>query len=396
MAKEFVSAITDEAMERICYNGGGWELTPFQFAVSEKDVLEGVPSIIDGTGRITDVAYEKLKEMTTDDLNSDDLIWCQLPFSSCSKVNDMTLAHHITIPPNLTIDSDFKKVKTIYFLYKAHDESIFLYAVARALEDIEYENGIVQSHFFNFTVTNANTSSEVDFLINYTYPTDIESHNTDVNSHENLVSRDGSRNIEGILAYDQSFNFTNSKQLVSKQYVDDLVTSSGGIDISITEYINALLALDIGIPVPTLDNNLNENEIWLEGATVLISNYMNLYTRYGTKYNKGDEPSGYFTLPDLRGRVLWGAEANDFGYIKPALPNIKGSIPRQNVAQVTLTGSFYKDGTTGNGVFTSGSYGIKDVYFDASRSSSIYKDNVNTVQPPAIKVRWKTRYQVGV
>ena len=39
MSEQFVSVITNEAMCKICYDGG-WQLKPFMFFVSQTDILD--------------------------------------------------------------------------------------------------------------------------------------------------------------------------------------------------------------------------------------------------------------------------------------------------------------------------------------------------------------------
>lgn len=219
---KFVTAITDEAMQRICYTGGGWELTPYQFAVSSKDVLNGI-TIYDDQGEVTDEAKIALTEMNSNDLNKDTHIWCQFPFSSLIQDQTVknTLQHHLVIPGNAS--SVERDIKTIYFIYTPHDGEPFLYAVAVAPEVIVYEPNVTQSFFFNFTVTNNFNTNDVTFTVDYTYPQAIDDHNNDVNAHSNFVSRDGTRDITGTLRYSGEREFTSDYQLVSKKYVDELI-----------------------------------------------------------------------------------------------------------------------------------------------------------------------------
>ena len=147
----------------------------------------------------------------------------------------------------------------------------------------------------------------------------------------------------------------------------------------------------IGRPMPEENNVLLDNEVWLEGATVNIVDYPKLFKVYGTKY--GGDGTTTFKLPDMRGRTLWGSPDGSNGYIEAKLPNIKGSCGKFDV---------YEAG--GEGCFSIGSqaYGntreqwggtVAAIGFDASRSNSIYSDDATTVQPPAFKVRWKTRFE---
>ena len=155
----------------------------------------------------------------------------------------------------------------------------------------------------------------------------------------------------------------------------------------------------IGDPIITLSSSLGDNEIWLEGGTVSRTTYAELFAIYGTTYGAGDG-STTFVLPDFRNRAIWGA--NSFGYIAAGLPNITGNIHLEGDG-----GSRAKSVSTASGVFSwlnpgtgasfentgGGQPWLSDFNFDASRSSSIYSQNVTTVQPPSIKVRVKARYK---
>ena len=148
---------------------------------------------------------------------------------------------------------------------------------------------------------------------------------------------------------------------------------------------------EIGLPVPTLTNTLQENEIWLEGAEVSKTTYAKLYSIYGDDYGTPVN-SGNFVLPDFRGRVMQGiGSSGTWGYIEAGLPNITGTFYGAGESSGNATGAFYRDGS-GVSVYNDGDADNK-YGFDASLSSSVYSDSVTTVQPPAIKVRVKTRYE---
>lgn len=156
----------------------------------------------------------------------------------------------------------------------------------------------------------------------------------------------------------------------------------------------------IGRPMPEENNVLLDNEVWLEGATVNIVDYPKLFKVYGTKY--GGDGTTTFKLPDMRGRVLWGSSDGSNGYIESKLPNIKGNVHLEGDG-----GSRAKQTSTASGAFNwinpgrgasfentgGGQPWFSDFNFDASRSNSIYSDSAKIVQPPAFKVRWKTRFE---
>ncbi len=174
------------------------------------------------------------------------------------------------------------------------------------------------------------------------------------------------------------------------------VFRGGGSIVSINPYNQNLggsflgSSSKIGDPIFTLNSILEANEIWLEGATVSRETYSKLFEVYGTTYGSGDG-STTFALPDFRNRAIWGS--NGFGYIEAGLPNITGNISPDSYNESSEASGCFKlvkssKSAVLNGHATVGAY----FTFDASRSSSIYNGST-TVQPPAIKVRVKTRYK---
>ena len=152
------------------------------------------------------------------------------------------------------------------------------------------------------------------------------------------------------------------------------------------------LLYPIGRPVPCLNGEgLNTGEIWLEGSLENISTYPALFQVYGTTY--GGDGVNTFGLPNFKGRVPWGSEDGTYGYISAGLPNITGSAVNVTFfTNYSASGAMYLSNNTnwrwaGTNVFPG-----NNINFNASRSSSIYGAS-STVQPPAIKVRWKTRYK---
>lgn len=173
----------------------------------------------------------------------------------------------------------------------------------------------------------------------------------------------------------------------------DFTLPAGDIYGMITKNREILdIVYPIGRPMPEENNVLLDKEVWLEGATVNIVDYPKLFKIYGTKY--GGDGTTTFKLPDMRNRVLWGSSDGSNGYIEAKLPNIKGAFFADCGGQgASANGAFAVDaGYTMHGRGTDNSphatYSI-----NASRSSSIYSDDATTVQPPAFKVRWKTRFE---
>ena len=151
----------------------------------------------------------------------------------------------------------------------------------------------------------------------------------------------------------------------------------------------------IGDPVVTLNSTLKSNEIWLEGAEVSKTTYSNLYAIYGDTYGTPTDETN-FVLPDFRNRTLWGSADGTYGYIEAGLPNITGVHVSEIYASPDYAnGAFqYGAGVGSSGAGNSGAWtGTRQLSFDASRSNSVYSNEAETVQPPSIKIRVKTRYK---
>lgn len=150
-------------------------------------------------------------------------------------------------------------------------------------------------------------------------------------------------------------------------------------------------AIGIGQPIIRLNDELNNDEIRLEGAEVSRETYANLFAIYGTTYGAGDGVLT-FNLPDFRNRTIWGADG--FGYVEAGLPNITGSFSVTNGRSgvSSASGAFETFGSIHAGSHSDYTTAKQGCNFDASKSNPIYKDG-STVQPPAIKVRVVTRYR---
>lgn len=206
---------------------------------------------------------------------------------------------------------------------------------------------------------------------------------------------------DGIAEYDANTNYkigslvkviaSNGAVTIYRSLINDNIgnstTNSNYWKVYISEASN-LATYEIGLPQFTLRDYLLPNEVWLEGQAVYRNTYVNLFNIYGTKYGSGNG-STTFNLPDFRNRTLWGTSAGSYGYISAGLPNITGTFEGASQNSNYTTGAFYVIGRNtkvSNDGKEDNTYG-----FDASRSSSIYGRS-STVQPPAIKVRVKTRY----
>nr|DAQ77286.1 MAG TPA: Baseplate wedge protein [Caudoviricetes sp.] len=118
-----------------------------------------------------------------------------------------------------------------------------------------------------------------------------------------------------------------------------------------------------------------------DGRAVSRTAYAKLFAKIGTKYGAGNN-SGTFNLPNLVGRVAWGATNSIGTKIDPGLPNITGTFNAPESSDMVATGAVYLHSKGYKGASKSDwdnwLYG-----FDASRSNAIYGRS-STVQPPAL------------
>lgn len=176
--------------------------------------------------------------------------------------------------------------------------------------------------------------------------------------------------------------------IIKRSLSDDNIGNNPLTDsVNWTDYFSSRVIHTIGEPIISLNSILEDNEIWLEGAAVSRTTYADLFAVYGTTYGIGDG-STTFNLPDFRNRAIWGA--NGFGYIAAGLPNITGTFSASAWYYSIATGAFQNTEAGTASYEGRGGYD-RIVDFSASRSSAIYGAS-QTVQPPAIKVRVKTRY----
>lgn len=124
-----------------------------------------------------------------------------------------------------------------------------------------------------------------------------------------------------------------------------------------------------------------------DGRAVSRTDYARLFAKIGTKYGSGNG-SGTFNLPNLVGRVAWGAINSIGTVIQPGLPNITGKFSAYEFtayrdSSVRGEGALYPTGEAWFG----GNKGSSDqsavLGLDASRSNCIYGRS-STVQPPAL------------
>ena len=402
---QFILAITNEAMDRACYEttagDGGWILSPYQFAISDTDPLAGYSDdqIFNEDGSVKPEIYELLQKMTTQDLRDDERkIWCQLPFSGVTKVSNPgdTLSHLVAIPADHPIVGESKQIKTIYFIYTDNRGLQFLYAIARANADLVYEAGLAQKYFFNFTVANKYEMDATEFVVNYSYPLEIQSHNNSPDAHDMLVDRAGTRSITGLLNYITNHStITAGNTIVDKDYVDTVLAA---LRRDLIEMMSDLTA--VAIPPgtlywwPGLINTIPQGWTIRDGRALSKTDNPKLYQllKHGGTTCIYGETSTTFNIMDDRGLFIRGCETDGTsitnssllsgtsfgGKQESAVPNLKGSFSGHNSSDGTL----FKHGKT---AYWHGNRNNNDqkrtVTFNANLYNSVYQDGVKEVRP---------------
>lgn len=208
MAVDFDVVITDEActLAAIANSNSGWYLSPLRWELSSSSY---------GNIKEEDSSGKQYGQSIT--YNTRTTAFYSGPFSSVIP-KENTLLHSIVIPPDLKISNT--QIASINFIYRDMYGNEFLYAVAQPTSSIEYVYGTKQQFLFSFAIKNTTMSDT--YVINYTYPQDIQDHNVDINAHDYFLKIDGSRNATGVLSYSTSNNFTKDNEIIDKKYVDTL------------------------------------------------------------------------------------------------------------------------------------------------------------------------------
>lgn len=158
-----------------------------------------------------------------------------------------------------------------------------------------------------------------------------------------------------------------------------------------------LAKYEIGLPQPSLSNTKKDNEVWLDGTEgvnndgiVPIVTYENLYNIWGTRY--GGDGVTTFGLPNMTGKYLCGVNSldntADSAYIEAGDATV--TIP---VTGWGTTGSAPGKITKGRLIVGSGAT-EKSEKLESLRAAGLTQtlSVTGANEPPAIKVRWKTRY----
>lgn len=140
-------------------------------------------------------------------------------------------------------------------------------------------------------------------------------------------------------------------------------------------------------------SSVPEGYLLCNGSAMNRTTYARLFAAIGTTWGVGNG-STTFNLPNLIGRVAWGA-ATAGTYLEAGLPNITGTIDEAYTGYGSFNGSGAFESTSGSTTGTRGGGGgdpvNKDITFNASKSNAIYGKS-NTVQPPAATLMPIIRY----
>ena len=195
---------------------------------------------------------------------------------------------------------------------------------------------------------------------------------------------------------------TTANQLVNKTYADtkaDIEVAStytepsaeNGILSPATDLITAPSSqqtfegrgVKTGVIEAFAGSQVPTGYLLCNGAAVSRTTYARLFAEIGTTYGTGDG-STTFNLPDMRDRYIIGANTNVLGtQVAEQLPNITGSLTDSSKEtilglasnRVTDNGALYHNGVNVGSSYTTGVNGSFDIYFDASRSNSVYTDS---------------------
>lgn len=165
-------------------------------------------------------------------------------------------------------------------------------------------------------------------------------------------------------------------------------------------YVNSILP--IGALMPWLSDNLPVGFLAFDGSEYNISDYPELYNVVKNVPSFHSDTEGKFKIPNLKGRVLQGADTVIGELIEAGLPNITGRFRHTTTGGEgsEVDGAFSNFTVSGVEANVGGNHTGNGVKFDASKGETktdgtlkteyephVY-GNSDTVQPPAFTVRW--------
>lgn len=189
--------------------------------------------------------------------------------------------------------------------------------------------------------------------------------------------------------------FATANELNSASDSSELLVVSAA---QLKEYVSqacanaALSAVPIGFTMWFLGTTVPTGYLIQNGASVLRSDYPELFKVIGTKFGAAD--SAHFNIPDTHHRFLEGTTVlSEVGsYVAAGLPNILSGTSFHNCNGAALlypdqNGSFYGENASDHYqkvVETDEGKSFSVLKMDASRSSAVY-GAANTVQPNSLR-----------
>lgn len=184
-------------------------------------------------------------------------------------------------------------------------------------------------------------------------------------------------------------------EAAARQKADENLSNELGKKANTADVANTYLPAVVGAVVAFAGRTTPQGWLLCDGSAVSRTDYAALFAVIGTTYGAGDG-STTFNLPNLVDKFVEGSATA--GTVKSAgLPNITGSFGKNYTfqEQVKATGAVTEQHySTNNKPFGDNpqNNGAAVTYdLNASRSSSIY-GNSNTVQPPALTMRYIIKY----
>lgn len=188
--------------------------------------------------------------------------------------------------------------------------------------------------------------------------------------------------------FDLMMSFIDDSIAESKNYVDGFMPSvSGKADKFLTndgtETVWANIPLYAGSIIYYGGSYAPTGWLICDGSAISRTTYADLFSAIGTIYGAGDE-STTFNLPDYINNPYIKGSSTVGTLVDAKVPNIRGSFGvTAGTSNATTTGAFYVSAVSGRR-HTEDASGGTTYSIDASRSSTVYKNDATTVEPKSL------------